>query len=76
MATPTKVDWQGKSYDGESLAFEAVKEPWAEYSLEDGSVVRVRVVVSEIVRTGVKTPSGDPLIVVKMSPLVAYKPAP
>ena len=37
------------------------KEPWSEYQLEDGSVVRVRPVVSRVLKTEEFDSDGNPI---------------
>lgn len=60
--------------DAESIPFEIVKENWNEYQLPDGSVVRVRLVVSDIYQTDKTTKEGDPLIAVSHQAVVSYRP--
>jgi len=45
----------------EELDFEAVKEPWAEYQLEDGTVFQLKPVLIKIVRTENIHPDGSPV---------------
>lgn len=44
------VNWQGKPVDAVPVKFKNIKEDWNEYDLEDGSTVRLKAVVSDIVR--------------------------
>ena len=43
------------------LDFEAIKEVWNEYELEDGTKLRVRLVVTGVQRTSAYGTDGDPL---------------
>ncbi len=45
---------------GKLIPFEPVKEPWAEYQLADGNVLRIRYNMIAIYDTGKKNPDGKP----------------
>lgn len=45
-----------------SLEFVADKEPWAQYTLDNGAVVRVRVMLVKATATDQFSPDGFPLI--------------
>ncbi|MEM3056659.1 MAG: hypothetical protein QW639_05460 [Candidatus Bathyarchaeia archaeon] len=49
------------------LEFETNREVWNEYELEDGSILRVKLVVSAVQKTSVFTQDGDPLYNVQSS---------
>ena len=73
MGRTTQVQYGGKQIPGLSLDFENVSEHWNEYKLENGGVVRVRVVPVEIVVTEERNQQGEPVVVVKSSVLVQYR---
>ena len=52
-----KVNVGNKVVEGESMTFKATEEPWAVYVLEDGSIIKLKPVVSDIF----KLPSRDPV---------------
>jgi len=52
------------------IDYVAKTEPWAEYVMEDGSVLRVRAVVTKIVDTGQLAPDGMPLYQIQMAQLM------
>lgn len=54
------------------MNFETVREEWNEYKLENGGIMRVRVVPAEFVMTNEKTEAGEPVIVAKSSILLHY----
>ena len=63
---------------GRVVGFKALKEDWNEYELEDGTRVRVKLVVQSISyaldpSTGevIRSPSGEPVLNVKHSVVVA-----
>lgn len=74
MARNVKVQFQGSTVDGRAVEFDAKKEAWNEYVTEDGALVRVRTVVSEIIVTSEKTPDGEPVVLIKSATLVTYVP--
>ncbi|RIK94536.1 MAG: hypothetical protein DCC71_23605 [Proteobacteria bacterium] len=58
----------GRQVQGDVVRFKVVEEPWCEYDLEDGTKVRLKIVVSEVIRLeGVYTDEGDPVYTVKSS---------
>ena len=60
------VPGTGEMKDAEMIDIMETKEPWSEVTLGDGSVVRNKVVISEVWRiVGEYNPEGDPLYVVK-----------
>jgi len=45
-----KVNFQGREVDATEIEFQTRKEDWNEYQLMDGSVVKMKLVVSAIFR--------------------------
>jgi len=58
-----KVKLGDKEFMGEEIPFEAeVPEKWNQYALHDGTSLKVKVVLAEVVRLdGMYAPNGDPL---------------
>jgi hypothetical protein len=66
-----KVKWQGQDVDSTSLRFKSLKEEWNEYDLEDGTTVRMKAVVSDVVRIeGYYDQENNPIYLVKASNVV------
>jgi len=66
-----KVSWQGREVDTLSIPFKSIKEDWNEYDLEDGTTLKMKAVVSDIVRVdGQFDPEGNPLYLVKSGNMV------
>jgi len=62
----------GRVQEGEVVRPSKVEEPWNVYELADGTTLRIKVVVSEIIRlNGEFTPDGDPVYLVKSSNIVS-----
>jgi hypothetical protein len=52
-----KMNLGGQILEAESMSWKALDEPWSSYRLEDGSVVKLKIVVSDVYRL----PNADPL---------------
>ena len=69
---PSKlVDFQGRKVLGRSIEFEPKNEPWAQYQLEDGSIMKVKVVLLDIIRLEEYAPTGEPLYQFSMQQITA-----
>ncbi len=56
----------GTEVEGTEVSVQQSSEPWSEYLLEDGSVIRVKQVLTQAVRIdGEYDPEGNPLYVVQ-----------
>jgi hypothetical protein len=67
-----KVPWQGQIVDGTEVSFQTSREPWTEYLLDDGSVIKLKTVATEVIRLeNTYDPSGDPIYTVKSTQIVA-----
>ena len=53
-----------KTIGGTLVDFETVREEYNSYKLADGSMIRMKTVVTNIIRTDEFTPSGEPIYVV------------
>ncbi len=62
--------------EGEELEFEPLKETWNEYRCSDGSLVRLKIVVSKITKLDKRNPSnGEPIYQVLSSNVLAATPS-
>ncbi len=73
-----KINIGGRVVEAEQIDFEPMKEEWNEYSLSDGNVLRLKIIVTSIFRTEEKDPiTGFPLYFVQSNNVVTgYMPAP
>ena len=72
-----KVPYQGKVVDGVDLTFKTKNEDWNEYEVSDGSVVRLKLVASNIVRiAGEYDNEGNPVYAIKSSNIMAVSSPP
>lgn len=58
MSDPKGINFLPKSG---LLEFAADAEPWAQYKLENGAILRVRTVLVKVAETGQFTPDGFPI---------------
>ena len=43
------IDWRGKQVEATPVKFRNIREEWNEYDLEDGSTIRMKTIVSDVV---------------------------
>ena len=61
-----KVPFKGQMVDGDEVTFTILDENWNRYQLHDGSEVRLRIVVSDILRIpGEFDEEGNPVYIIK-----------
>ena len=74
MGKPRKIKWKDKEIEVEDLDFDIINESPSEYKAEDGTIIRVRVVTTNIFRAvEEKTPDGDPLFIVRSNNVLSTK---
>jgi len=79
MAEKIKVlapDATGKFSEtiGENMDVRESKEPWSEYVLEDGTKIKTKQVVMNIVKLDQKTPDGTPIYVLQSQSIMSVTP--
>ena len=74
--TKVQVVPGGPLVNGMEVPVEESTERWSEYKLEDGSVIRLKQVLMEIIRTEGYDPEGNPMYVVKAQPIVSVVEVP
>ena len=70
MGTRVKVNFRGRDVDGERLTFKTQAEEWNIYSTEDGTKIKMKTVVSDIVRIKEYNQEGQPIYLVKSTNIV------
>ena len=66
MANTVKVTFQGKEHDAVPVEANQATEHWNHYLLDDGTVLKLKVVVTNIARLmGAYNDDGDPVYVIK-----------
>jgi hypothetical protein len=67
-----KVQYQGKQVEGESVDFLTRKEDFNEYQLTDGKILKIKMVVTRIIRLEAeKAPDGNPVYLIQSQNVVA-----
>jgi hypothetical protein len=61
----------GMQIEGERVDFKPLEEPWAKYQLPDGTIIRLRIVVSDIIRSSKKNAADEPIYAVRSSNVLA-----
>ena len=69
-----KINFQGREVDATEIEFQTRKEDWNEYQLMDGTVIKMKLVVSEIFRIeGMYDEAGTPVYQIKSTNLPVVK---
>ena len=69
-----KVLFQGKHVEGDRVSFVPVEEPWTKHKLSDGTIIRMKLVVSDVIRLHANQPGEEPHYIVKSSNILAIDP--
>ena len=69
-----KINFQGREVDATEIEFHTRKEDWNEYQLTDGTVIKMKLVVSEVYRIdGSYDNEGNPVYQIKSTNLPTIK---
>ena len=71
---PIPAEVLGQSIVDEDIQFETIKEPWNEYRLKDGTIIRVKLVLTIVSRTDKFDESGEPIYLLNMQPIMKGVP--
>ncbi len=74
MAGRVRLKLGDEWVEGEELDFEPLSERWNEYRCSDGSLVKLRLVVSKIVKLDKRNPTGEPIYQVMSANVLAVTP--
>ena len=76
MERRRKVQFQGREVDAIEMPFQTGAEFWNEYLLQDGSVVRLKSVVTDILKLeGQVDAEGNPVYMLKSTNIVSISPS-
>ena len=65
----------GKEHDATPIGFQNAREYWNEYLLDDGTIIRLKLVATEVLRVdGMKDANGGPVYVVKSTNVITSNP--
>lgn len=68
-----RIDVNGQIVEGERTDFKPVEEPWSVYKLADGTTIKLKLVVSDVMRVNQDGP--EPQYIVKSSNVMSVAPA-
>lgn len=72
-----KIQFQGREVDGVDVTIDESSEKFSEFTLGDGSVIRLKPVLLGVTRLeGVYDPEGNPMYMVKAAPVMTIVSAP
>ncbi|MBI4462112.1 MAG: hypothetical protein HY653_04320 [Acidobacteria bacterium] len=74
MARRTRINIGDRTIEAEDMEFNTGREDWNEYVVEDGYTVRIKLVVSSILKTGERDPQGNPVYIVQSTNIVKVLP--
>jgi len=67
-----KISWQGRTVDATEVTYQPSGEHWNEYLVDDGTVIKMKTVVTEILRVqGEHDQEGNPVYLVKSANIMA-----
>lgn len=70
-----KLNIGGQKVDAEKMDFNTLSDAWSSIRLEDGTVIKIKVVASEVYRIpGVDPLTGAPQFLVKSSNVLSVEP--
>lgn len=68
MERSIKVLFEGKIVEGLDMDFKSLKEDWNEYQINDGTIIRMKVVVTNVAKIPDRyDPEGNPIYLLKSS---------
>jgi hypothetical protein len=76
MPEKRKYPYQGREVDGQSVSFQTQGEQWSMYELEDGSTLKIKVVLMEVVRLDEYADNGDPVYLLTAQQVMGVVPNP
>lgn len=72
MERKKRVNFEGRDVEATELSFQVGGENWNQYLIDDGTVIRMKTVVTEVVRIdGEYDAEGNPIYLVRSSNVVA-----
>jgi len=61
LSPKNKYAYLGRMYPGDSVAFESTTEPFAQYTLADGTAVKAKIILLDAVRLEAFDDNGNPV---------------
>ncbi len=61
IAVARQYEYEGRTVNGESIPFTSNGEQWNMYVLEDGTKLKIKTVLMDVIRLDAFSPAGDPV---------------
>ncbi len=71
---PVGKDARGETVLAAPIEYKPVQESWNTYSLEDGTTIRMKTIVTSVLRTDLKDANGVPVYVVRSQNVIDVRP--
>jgi hypothetical protein len=70
-----KMNIGGLTVEAESMGYKPLEEPWSSYRLDDGSIVKIKLVVSDVFKLPTPDPvTGLPQYIIRSSNVMSVEP--
>jgi hypothetical protein len=70
-----KMNLGGQSVEAESLTYKPLNEPWSSYQLDDGSIIKLKLVISDVFKLPTSDPlTGLPQYIIRSSNVMSVEP--
>jgi hypothetical protein len=67
-----KMNLGGNMVDAEIMSFKAIEEPWSLYKLDDGTTLKVKVVLSDVFKLAQPDPvTGLPQVMIRAGQVIS-----
>jgi hypothetical protein len=67
--------YKDRQVPGQSIEIEMSSEPWAQYTLTDGSMVKVKLVLLDVIRLDTHNDQGDPVYQFQFQQIIGVEAA-
>ena len=75
MSKKIRINIGNQSAEAESMEFTPIDEQWSRYRLEDGTIVKIKIVASEVFKLPQPDPiTGLPQLIVRSSNVMSVEP--
>lgn len=71
MGAKRKIQYGGQPVDSEEVEFEPLAERWNEYRLSDGSLLKMKLVVTRVIRLDLYNEQGEPIYLVNSNNVIS-----
>lgn len=70
-----KMNLGGQTVEAESLSYKPLNEPWSSIQLDDGSIIRLKLVISDVFKLPTPDPlTGLPQYIIRSSNVMSVEP--